>query len=243
MYSSLSRVGGLALLWLLFPVASYGDLIIDDFSTGEYVSPLGQDVGSFENLHLGSMLGGARRSFGNTSFPNSVDAEVSVADGSWCVQNASGGIRQISMTWGQTSSGPGTTDTALNLDFSNLDQFFQYDIASVEANTRLILRLYSGVDEGNAASGGHDHLFDETSTTSQTISVGFDDLAYSLIDFTDIDGIEVLLDFQRHDICLTELRVGEPTAVPEPATWMVIAAAICPVAVRRRRMGSPLTLA
>lgn len=232
-----SRTACFAVLLLLCSLAGTGhaSVVIDDFSTGEYSSPLGQSISVFDHIDSGSMYGGSRRTYGKAHFPNLVNATVDVQNGLWSMAGASGGIERISATWGRTSFGAAASDTALNANLTALDQFFQFDVASVEANTKISLRVYSGVDEGNAVSGGFNHTFSTSSTVPQTVSVNFTETVLSSVDFSDVDGLELRLEFPSTDFSVSEFRVGEAAApVPEPGHILIFVGAIG-LAFRRKR--------
>ena len=218
-----------------------GSIIIDDFTTGTFTDQI--VAGSFNNhLDTGTSLGGFRRAV-NFATPNigSPNATTAVQNGTWSLTNSGGGIQVVALMWGRTgnhSSIPiDPTDPTLNLDLSQGDQFFEYDLEWADPNTSISLRVWSGVDEGNLRFGSSNISFPQGVTSPQTISINFSQFGQfsNSPDFTDIDGIALVLDFPTSDdFKLTEFRVGA-AAVPEPSSTGVIFAMALAFASRRTR--------
>ncbi len=215
----------LTLLLMILPASVDGGVIIDDFTTGTFEDPLTLATPIWDHLDSGSMLNGMRRAYNTrTAVPVSTpNAAVSVANGEWSLTGARGGIEQVRVSWGRDGSqNPVSTDAAMNLDFGSIEPFFEFDVSSVEINSQISLRVWSGLNENNIQSGSVQSVFPATSTTLQTIRVNFSE--FTDVDFLDVDGISLVLDFPTNDISISEIRAGV-APVPEPTSLEVLVGA------------------
>jgi len=242
MFVNFLRLILLAVFCSVMLSSASGSIVIDDFTTGTFTDQI--VAGSFNNhLDTGTMLGGFRRAV-NFATPNigNPNATTAVQNGTWSLTNSGGGIQVVALMWGRTGNHSSIsidpTDPTLNLDLSQGDQFFEYDLEWADPNTSISLRVWSGVDEGNLRFGSSNNTFPQGVTSPQTTRINFSQFGQfsNSLDFTDIDGIALVLDFPTSDdFKLTEFRVGaSPASIPEPSSTGVIFAMALAFASRRR---------
>ena len=219
-----------------FASVSAADLVIDDFTTGTF-SDVITSTNSFEHLDSGSVPGGVRRAVSTASGFGNPSATHAVGGGTWSLSNSGGGISRVAISYGTDPSNiANNSDAPLNLDLSQGSQFFEIDVVSTEANpfnntnmTSISFRLVSGVDEGNQIMTSS-QVFSTSIppiTSPQTIQLSFASFGIpgfsNQIDFSDIDGIALVLDFPTgDDFVISEIRTGA-AAVPEPSSSFVLA--------------------
>lgn len=226
------------LLTFGFQCHVHAGIVIDDFTTGQFSDNPNPNQRVFDHIDMGSMLGGQRHAHNQITNFASASPTIEVNNGSWCLSNTSGGIQEVSVTYGR--QGTATSDPVLNLDLSTGDQFFEFDIASADLNTPIRLRVWSGIDEGNLKFGSFSYVANPAVTTPQTVRADFSQFGApglsSGVDFTDVDGITLILEFPNHEFCLTEFRTGAATAsIPEPSSLWMLSSTMC-FLLRRRRV-------
>lgn len=208
----------------LLPLALQADIVIDTFDDGAPLVQVG--AGTDTQISTGSGIYGTDRNESLT------------------VRDLGGAESLASLTYGgEFSIGMGSNDQA----FGSLlwDGFSNVDFTEAGTNDRFALEvvsndvdaILSNVMSIRATSGATTVTqgFDiaASSTLPSVVTVSFSDFAG--VDFTQLDSVELLFDFQVHPGRDIEFSYFTATAVPEASHLMMLSFAVAGWCTRRRR--------
>ncbi|MFK7959346.1 MAG: hypothetical protein AB8G96_02385 [Phycisphaerales bacterium] len=207
---------------LMVPASvAHGEIIVDDFTSGDFVQTNSEDVIFSEQA--GSMIGGFRFAGQRVrDNPLGLDLTTSVGDGAFSFL-AGDELRGLALLgWGSGT----VLGSELNLDLTgNTDIELRFTEA-LDVDVQFRIELFtSGV--------GNDRL--SMAAPAGSTSVVIDLSSLDEVDLTDVDSLSVEFNFGSNAPTGLELSIDRVAFVPAPGAFMLIGMAGAAVGRRRRR--------